>query len=137
MKLMMTGIQDGISQWVFDRRFCGQKGLMSVIISAEGDHMKLNNQALTEAVINELAILRPDWPKPLDTMVIREKRATFSCHTGVSKYRPDYKTSIKGCWLAGDFTNTGLPATLEGSIRSGLECARGIIQSVRGERTNA
>ncbi len=143
MKQMMTGVQDGISQWIFDRRICGQKGLMAVIISADGDHMNMDNSTLTQTVIDELAILSPDWPKPLDTMVIREKRATFSCQAGVSKYRPDYQTSIKGCWLAGDYTNTGLPATLEGSIRSGLECARGVIQSIKDiqsineERENA
>lgn len=137
MKLMMTGVQDGISQWIFDRRICGQNGLMAVIISADGDHMNMDNPTLTQAVIDELAILRPDWPKPLDTMVIREKRATFSCQTGVSKYRPDYQTSIKGCWLAGDYTNTGLPATLEGGIRSGLECARSIIKSINKENNHA
>ncbi len=143
MKLMMTGVQDGISQWIFDRRICGQNGLMAVIISAEGGHINMDNQTLIQTVIDELAILRPDWPKPLDTMVIREKRATFNCHTGVSKHRPDHKTPVMGCWLAGDYTNTGLPATLEGGIRSGLECARAVIQSIEGiksineERSNA
>jgi squalene-associated FAD-dependent desaturase len=139
MKLMMTGLVDGISQWIFDRRICGQKGLMAVIISTDGEHIQMNNDELTQTVINELAIIRPDWPKPLKTMVIREKRATFSCQPGISNYRPESKTSIQGCWLAGDYTNTGLPATLEGSIRSGLECAHNIIQSIERDQepTNA
>lgn len=131
MKLMMTGMLDSISQWVFDRRICGQKGLMAVIISTDGDHMKMDNETLTKTVIDELAILQPNWPKPLKTMVIREKRATFSCQPGTSQYRPECKTSTQGCWLAGDYTNTGLPATLEGAIRSGLECARNIIASAQ------
>lgn len=132
MKLMMTGMLDSVSQWVFDRRICGQKGLMAAIISADGNHMQMDNEALAQTVIDELAILQPDWPKPQKTLVIREKRATFSCQPGTNQYRPESTTSTQGCWLAGDYTNTGLPATLEGAIRSGLECAHKIIETVKG-----
>jgi uncharacterized protein with NAD-binding domain and iron-sulfur cluster len=46
----------------------------------------------------------------------------------VDQYRPTPATGIDGLWLAGDYTDTGYPATLEGAVRSGLECARLIIQ---------
>jgi uncharacterized protein with NAD-binding domain and iron-sulfur cluster len=62
--------------------------------------------------------------------VIREKRATFSCVTGVDSLRPPQRTPVSGLWLAGDYTDNGLPATLEGAVRSGLSCAVQIADSL-------
>ena len=60
---------------------------------------------------------------PTHEVVIREKRATFSCTPAVEKLRPNHQTSISNLFLAGDWTNTGLPATIEGAIISGEKCA--------------
>jgi squalene-associated FAD-dependent desaturase len=123
----MLGLLDGHGQWVFDRGLAGQAGLMAVVISATGTHMELDNAALTAAVRQELADLFPHWPAPLDSLVIREKRATFASRVGVDGLRPAPATPVAGCWLAGDFTATGLPGTLEGAVMSGRACARGIL----------
>ena len=132
----MVGLLGGHGQWLFDRRIYKQPGLMAVVISSAGPHMALDNNRLIKRIQCELATHYPDWPAPLDTMVIREKRATFSCHAGINQIRPECKTPVQGLWLAGDYTNTGYPATLEGAVRSGLECARHITKTVPSPSKN-
>lgn len=124
----MQGSLNTLSQWIFDRRLYGQNGLMAVVISADGEHMAWDNDTLCAKVSGELASLFPHWPMPLAQHVIREKRATFACSVNVQQYRPQAKTPLRGLWLAGDYTDTGLPATLEGAVRSGLRCAQGIVR---------
>jgi len=55
--------------------------------------------------------------------VIKEKRATFSCAPETLVNRPANKTVFKNLFLAGDYTDTGLPATIEGAILSGRKAA--------------
>lgn len=123
----MIGLLGSYSQWLFDRFIYQQPGLMAVVISSEGPHMKLANEQLIEQIKKELALLFPGWPDAIDTMIIREKRATFHCTHHINEIRPENQTPIDGLWLAGDYTNTGYPATLEGAVRSGLQCAQQII----------
>lgn len=123
----MVGLSGTLSQWVFDRCYCDQPGLFSVVISAEGEHGCWDNQRLAAKVSEELAQQFPHWPQPLDNRVIREKQATFDCSVGVEEQRPGNATPVEGLWLAGDYTDTGYPATLEGAVRSGVKCARKII----------
>ncbi len=125
----MLGMSGTVCQWLFDRHDCGQPGLIAVVISAEGPHDKWNNEQLSAHVVKEIQTQFPHWPQPLQCRVIREKRATFECSVGIESRRPDNSTPIAGLWLAGDYTNTGYPATLEGAVRSGVECARQIIRS--------
>lgn len=124
----MVGLLDGAAQWVFDRALCGQPGVMAAVISAGGAHMELDNTTLTSQVAGELARAFPHWPAPEGSLVIREKRATFACRPDSDRLRPVHATPVPGCWLAGDYTATGLPATLEGAVRSGVECARRILE---------
>ncbi len=131
----MLGLQDGIGQWVFDRRVCGQHGLMAVVVSSHGPHMALGNDELANQVAAQLAGLFPHWASPQRMLTIREKRATFLCRPGLDHIRPGVHSGIESCWLAGDFTATGLPSTLEGAIRSGLECAHAMLDS-RAQHSN-
>jgi uncharacterized protein with NAD-binding domain and iron-sulfur cluster len=64
------------------------------------------------------------------TKVIKEKRATFVPEKAILKNRPSAKTKIKNFFLAGDWTNTGLPATIEGAIKSGKSAAIEILKQV-------
>ncbi|MFV2057324.1 MAG: hydroxysqualene dehydroxylase HpnE [Thiohalomonadales bacterium] len=126
----MVGFTDCTSQWAINRSTVGQKGLISVIISGRGHHMSLDNAALANLVAEEIAGFFPRWPRPKHCMVIREKQATLSCGVDVSKGRPDNRTPVNGLWLAGDYVNTGLPATIESAVRSGTRCARDIINRI-------
>lgn len=123
----MVGMSGTVAQWLFDRRVCDQPGLIAVVVSAEGKHDKWDNGTLTTHLISELRRQFPHWPEPLQSRVIREKRATFECTVGVESRRPGNTTPVAGLWLAGDYTDTGYPATLEGAVRSGVECAHRIV----------
>ncbi len=122
----MLGSLGSLGQWVFDRRLYGQPGLMAVVISGDGPHMALDNAQLATRVSGELARLFPAWPAPQAHQIIREKRATLAARVGVNALRPSHATALEGLWLAGDYTDTGLPATLEGAVRSGLGAAQAV-----------
>jgi len=117
------GLQESITQWLFDRRYSGQPHTMAAVISGPGAHMQLDQQTLAERVAHEVARLFPDWPAPVATRVVREKRATFLCSPDVDRFRPSPRTSVNGLWLAGDYTDKGYPATIEGAVRSGIHSA--------------
>jgi predicted NAD/FAD-dependent oxidoreductase len=131
LPLPMSGFENALSQWVFDRRVCGQPGVMAVVISGHGAHLHQNAATLVARVAAELALAFPHWPAHRKGRVLREKRATFCACPGVDLSRPSNLTPVGGLWLAGDYTATGLPATLEGAIRSGLSCAQAVGQALR------
>ena len=118
----MIGLHQRFSQWLFDKgQIAAQHGLLAAVISAEGIHQELSQDALAEKVIAELReefgiAARPDWFK-----VIAEKRATFCCSPNLD--RPTQRTAIPNLLLAGDYTDGDYPATLEGAVLSGLRCA--------------
>jgi hydroxysqualene dehydroxylase len=130
----LRGSLGTVSQWVFDRGLYGQQGLMAVVVSGDGEHLQWDNQKLCAHVAAEIAKQYPRWPAPLSQQVIREKRATFASTVGINQHRPDAETAVQGLWLAGDYTNTRLPATLEGAVRSGRQCAKQIIAARRQQR---
>jgi hydroxysqualene dehydroxylase len=128
LDLEFVGLLDGIVQWLFDHgRFTGRRGLMAAVISGPGPHLRLNNEALTSLVIDDIAHHFPEWPRPLATRLVRERRATFAAVPDVDRYRPGCATVIPGLWLAGDYTDTGYPGTLEGAVKSGIICARRLL----------
>jgi squalene-associated FAD-dependent desaturase len=121
---VMIGIRDSLVQWVFDRgQLCDQPGLMGVVISASGPHQALARDELAERVHEELA-RRFAFPKPQWTQVIAEKRATFASVPHLR--RPANTTPLPGLFLAGDYTDSPYPATLEAAVRSGMLCAQRI-----------
>jgi len=129
----ITGFVGATTQWLIDRRTCGNKGLMSAVINAYGPHMEWDNSKLAQHVNEELQYFFPRWPAPVDCMVVREKQATFHCGVNVNSRRPDNKTDIKGLYLAGDYTCTGIPGTLEGAVRSGLRSVDLLVQELSRE----
>ncbi|MGM0563433.1 MAG: hydroxysqualene dehydroxylase HpnE [Pseudomonadota bacterium] len=123
----MLGLLGGHAQWLFDRRIVGQPGLLAVVISADGPHSQLSRKQLAGEVLDELRrALKPmgvELPEPRDTLVLKEARATYRCTVGVLQQCPENRTDVDGLWLAADYTRTGFPATLEGAVRSGYNCA--------------
>ena len=87
----------------------------------------MKTEELTQTVAAELATSFPDWPAHEQSLLIREKRATFSSRVGIDEIRPINRTPVSGLWLAGDYTANGLPATLEAAVRSGIGCAQAIL----------
>ena len=122
----MVGLLGGHAQWLFPVRHCGEEWV-AVVISGPGEHMRLDNEGLIARLVDEIAALCGTAVHHDGAFVIREKRATFSCKVGINHRRPGVRTAVDGLWLAGDFTATGYPATLEGAVRSGVTCARAIM----------
>jgi hydroxysqualene dehydroxylase len=121
----MIGMLDSLIQWVFDRgQLCGQPGMLGVVISASGHHQSLTREELAQRVHEQLA-QRFSLPQPHWSQVIAEKRATFTAKPQLE--RPANETLVPGLYLAGDYTASPYPATLEAAVRSGLACARNIV----------
>ena len=118
-------------QFVFDR---GQlvprdAGLLAVVVSASKDALAEGNDALAAALAAQLAtalldarLAQPQWAR-----VITEKRATFSCTPGLQ--RPGNESGSAGLLLAGDYTASEYPATLESAVRSGVHAARMLVKA--------
>ncbi|MGB8337637.1 MAG: hydroxysqualene dehydroxylase HpnE [Burkholderiales bacterium] len=124
----MTGFYGGVVQWIFDReKLSGHKGLLAAVISASGAHREWNGDELALTVIEEIARAFPRLGAPLWHKVITEKRASFSCRPDVK--RPPNSTPLKNFYLAGDYTQSDYPGTLEGAVRSGVRCAQLILDS--------
>ena len=127
MPLPMTGFDGGSIQWIFDRgRLNGLAGLLAAVISARGAHQNTNQDTLARAIHSELAAFLPGLPAPLWSRVIAEKRATFSCRPDMA--RPANRTAVDGLCLAGDYTASDYPATLESAVRSGVQAANLVLQ---------
>ena len=122
MPQSMTGFSGGSIQWIFDRgRINGMAGLLAAVISARGAHQDFSQDALAESIHRELCGFLPGLPSPLWSRVIAEKRATFSCRPGIA--RPTNRTPVDRLYLAGDYTASDYPATLESAVRSGVQAA--------------
>jgi len=118
----MLGFGGGLLQWAFDRgTLSGHPGLIAAVLSASGDHEALTHAELAAAIHAELAAGLGGLPEPRWQRVIAERRATFSCRPGL--VRPGNATPVRGFVLAGDYTASDYPATLEAAIRSGVAAA--------------
>ncbi|MES2129217.1 MAG: hydroxysqualene dehydroxylase HpnE [Pseudomonadota bacterium] len=106
-------------QFVFDRGQLDAEaaGLMAVVVSASGEAAALDQAALAEAIGAQLGLGTPLWSR-----VITEKRATFACTPNLQ--RPDNRTPDPRLVLAGDYTKSDYPATIEAAVRSGVAAAR-------------
>jgi squalene-associated FAD-dependent desaturase len=125
----MLGMASGLGQWVFDRgTLCGQPGLLAVVISADGPHLTLDHDQLASKIDTELRQMLGTLPRPQWHQVIVEKRATFACTPGLQ--RPGHATPNPHIFIAGDYTAGDYPATLEGAVRSGVQCATLLISKL-------
>lgn len=125
----IVSLLDVLPHWLFDRgRVSGHHGVIGAVISGPGHHMRLSNDELIARVVADIGRRFPDWPQPLEAKLVRERRAALASEPGVESLRPPHTTPVKGLWLAGDYTATGLPGSLDGAVKSGLSCARAIVR---------
>jgi hydroxysqualene dehydroxylase len=122
-------------QWVFRHGRPDKRGEMdgerlSLVISAAYEEAAWTNETLLESGVGDcVAIFGEAARSPYHAVVIREKRATFSLSPSVDALRPGVQTPVSNLFLAGDWTATGLPATVEGAIRSGESAAESVART--------
>ncbi|HUQ68801.1 MAG TPA: hydroxysqualene dehydroxylase HpnE, partial [Planctomycetaceae bacterium] len=126
----------GLSQWVFNRTMLSgrtpppsEPWYVQVVISASRDVTERDSDAVREQVIRELASV---WPavasaQLMASRLVTEHRAVFSVTPGVEALRPPQQSPLANLQLAGDYTQTGWPGTMEGAVRSGSLAAENIL----------
>ncbi len=123
---------DQTIQWVFNKSKLSSNGVghyLQVVISASRSLRDRAQQELIQLCTQELAKVLPATrtSKLLRSVVIRETAATFSPQPGSDRWRPGQKTPLLNLFLAGDWTQTGWPATMESAVRSGYLAAEAIL----------
>ena len=126
-----------ISQWLFNRgQQTGEDGRQryyyQVVISASRTLVGHDRGEFVEQICDEL---RAIWPaareaKLLNAKIVTEQHAVFTSSCGLDKIRPSQRAEPAGLWIAGDWTSTGWPATMEGAVRSGYLAAEGILAAI-------
>ena len=110
----MLGVLNGTIEWLF-----AFPERLSVTISAADRLVDVPREQLANDIWRDVAMVTrlsqemPAW------QIVRERRATFAATPQQESRRPDARTAWSNLFLAGDWTRTGLPATIEGAIRSG------------------
>jgi squalene-associated FAD-dependent desaturase len=119
-------------QYVFDRSEAA--GLedgqyLAISLSGAAEEMELSSERLGERYLQAMAELFPRASEALvrSVHVSREHAATFAARPGTESLRPGPRTSVAGLLVAGAWTDTGWPATLEGAVLSGHAAARGAL----------
>jgi squalene-associated FAD-dependent desaturase len=102
---------------------------LQLVISASYDLVPKSRQEIIDLSVRELADVLPATrgAKVVKATVIKEVNATFSPAVGVDRYRPQQQSPIKNLILAGDWTRTGWPSTMEGAVRSGYLAAEALL----------
>ena len=118
----LIGLPGRTLQWVFDKRavFGEQASHLSLMSSGAGEVVSRSNEELVELALGEVRDALPAARSAgmVRGVVVREKRASFSVAPGQPP-RPSARTGVPGLFLAGDWIDTGLPATIEGAVVSG------------------
>jgi len=113
-------------QWLFDRgQLDGPQGLAAVVISTGRPGERRDHSSLLRAIDDQLHRVLPGLPAPVWLKVIAERRATYACRAGIE--RPPPGAIARGLYLAGDYTDPELPATLEAAAKSGVAAARELL----------
>ena len=122
---LMIGVINGTSDWIFS-----SPGRMSVTVSDAEQLMQLSREDVARKIWQDVAKVTklpaelPPW------QLVRERRATFAATPEENAKRPGAETKWPNLFLAGDWTATGLPGTIEGAVRSGNRAA-GLVTNTR------
>lgn len=126
---------DRTIQWMFHKsRIHGKQGqgsYVELVVSSSKDWVDMPRQAILDLSLKELGEFFPAVreAKVVKSAVIKEVHATYSPLPGTDAHRPTQATGWPRVFLAGDYTQTGWPATMEGAVRSGYLAAEALAQA--------
>lgn len=123
----MLGILNASCHWIFDRVFVSQPNILCAVITGTTSMEFCTQELLSKQVLQDICKHFPHLASPIATKVICEKRAAFTCDVTIQRFRPQARTALKNLFLCGDYLQTGLPATLEGALLSGIQTALEIL----------
>ncbi|HEX5083777.1 MAG TPA: hydroxysqualene dehydroxylase HpnE [Blastocatellia bacterium] len=134
--LEFAGLLDSPIEWVFNKNSINQDGSangrqhLALVISAAHEAASKPKEELIALAEAEIKRFFPEARKlcPFHAFVVREHDATISHPVGTARLRPSSRTRFDNFFLAGDWTATGLPATIEGAVQSGQDCARMVLE---------
>jgi zeta-carotene desaturase len=130
-ELDFVGLRGTTTQWLFNKGKILDSGenYVSLVLSGAHRHMGRSKEELLATALLELGELFPAAQKAslLHSLVIKERFATFSPNWEAGLLRPTARTPVRGLYLAGDWTATGLPATIESAVQSGYTAAGAIL----------
>lgn len=120
------GLINSEIHWIFNHT-----NYITIVISDADRYMQMSREDIFRIVVNEINSFFSyfDEAQITNYKIIKEKRATFIPDKEIINKRPDPKTRLSNLFLAGDYTNTGLPATIEGAVKSGRLAAEFIIKN--------
>ncbi len=128
-------------QWIFTksriRRWAPERGTyLELVISASWAELEQGREPILASALEELPLFFPGVrdAKPSKTGVLKEARATFSVTPGLDRHRPTQQTPWPGLYIAGDWTRTEWPSTMESAVRSG-RLAAGALLNAEGPST--
>lgn len=123
---------DCVGQWIFNRGEV-QPGehYLQVVVSAARQFRGLGHEEVKQRIVEEIGRLFPEASpdRLIRGRVVTEHAATFSAVPGVDRWRPQQQSPIGNLLVAGDWTATGWPATMEGAVRSGHLAAEAILEA--------
>ena len=125
---------DRTIQWMFNKsRLQGRNdegSYLELVVSSSKTLVDKSRQEIIDLAMRELAEFFPDvtQAKVVKSTVIKEIYATYSPKPGVDEYRPGAKSDWARVFLAGDWTATGWPATMEGAVRGGYLAAEAVAE---------
>jgi uncharacterized protein with NAD-binding domain and iron-sulfur cluster len=135
---------DTTTQWIFNKTVLhgafknksetkanGARQYLQLVISASYDLLQKSRQEIIEICLREVRHALPAAREAqlVKATVIKEVAATFSPKPGVDRWRPKQETDVAGLFLAGDWTDTGWPSTMEGAVRSGYLAAEAVLRA--------
>lgn len=121
---LLLGVVGGVTEWLF-----AYPDRLSVTISGADRLLDVPREDLAQTIWGEVARLTGQEGAPLPRwQIVKEKRATFAATPQEAARRPGARTHLANLALAGDWTATGLPSTIEGAIRSGATAASVVVE---------
>jgi zeta-carotene desaturase len=119
---------DRTIQWMFNKH---EGSYVQLVVSASRSLTEMPRVEVIALALKELAEFFPAAreAKLEKSHVVKEIRATFSARPGLETFRPGNRTAVRNLFLAGDWTKSGWPATMEGAVRSGYLAAEAVTES--------